>query len=260
MDNVLRCSIIFIILHTFCFNSGFGSPNPMIRPIFEKVMAQNHFNSIYSNEPNESDLPWSKEENDSHKPIFGNYDFDDYNHGEDLDNNVNYSNENTQSVDSDYNDDDEYEDEESLISAKKRSRYMPQNKRTDPHLDLCPYHNRKYKIQQHYAKSNYVARLNYTEKVCNHTKISRDYNQHYNRICYQIGRTFEYGHGTHCFQRTISKEIEIHSVSDKKRLIYTENHFRYGCTCGWATDELGPIDDYHYDKILNLCSELKDKA
>lgn len=53
-----------------------------------------------------------------------NYDFDDYNHGEEeLENSIEYSDENTQSAGSDY-DEDEYEENESLISADKRSRLV----------------------------------------------------------------------------------------------------------------------------------------
>lgn len=40
-----------------------------------------------------------------------------------MDNSIEYSNENTQGVASDY-DEDEYEEDESLLSANKRSRFV----------------------------------------------------------------------------------------------------------------------------------------
>ncbi|KAJ6641414.1 hypothetical protein Bhyg_06353 [Pseudolycoriella hygida] len=259
MDNIQRCSMMFIILHIFCLNFGVDSLSPMAKPNFEKVQAQSHLDSIYADEPDENDenLPWLKEENISLRPIFGNYDFDEY-FEEDLDN----YNENTHNEGSEYSyDGDEYEEDESPLSAKKRSRFVPPSrKRTDKHVDLCPYHLREYKIHRRYAEMGFVERTNYTEKVCNHSKTSPDYNKENNRVCYAVGRTFEIGEGTHCFQRTVKREIELQRPSDHKRMIYTENYFRMGCTCGWATDELGPIEDYHYHKILNLCSAIKGKA
>lgn len=59
-------------------------------------------------------------------PNSDNYDFDDYNNGgEQLDDSIEYSNENTQSEGSDYDSDDEaYGEDESQISAYKRSRYV----------------------------------------------------------------------------------------------------------------------------------------
>lgn len=243
---------------------------------------------------------------DQIKPNFDSYDSDDYNNGgEELDNSVQYSNENTQSVGSDY-DADEYEEDESLTSVDKRShlvvrkfkekknggltefKLQPQGQLTEKHVDLCPIHPEKYKIQIDWRLRGYELLVNHTERVCNHTTSSPGYDRQNNRVsgqfsisiplffglnsgsslnsfqstqvCYSLGRTFEYGHGTHCFQRSTSREIEVKSISGKKRTKYTEENFRDGCTCGWATYELGPIEDYHYNKILNLCSELKDKV
>ncbi|XP_037050932.1 uncharacterized protein LOC119084890 [Bradysia coprophila] len=260
MDNVLRCSIILVMLHIFCNHFGLASINPITNTNYKVMREENRLGSIYSNERGDWDLARLKS-----PKIVGNYDFDDYNHGgEELDNSVQYYDENTQTMDNDFNEND-YTEDESLMSADKRSRHAQRQskKRTDKIVDLCPTRGVPYAITEDWKKRGFKLQdgRNYTEIVCNHTTTHDAYERQYNRICYSLGRTFEYGQGTHCFQRYISRNIDIESVHDSNnRRFYTQAYFRQGCTCGWATDELGLIDDYHSEKMLTLCSELGGRA
>lgn len=262
MDNVLRCSIIFVMLQIFCNHSGLASINPITNTNNNKVMREgNRLESIYSNERGDWDLPRLKSRNPPAN--IGTYDFEDYNHGgEELDNSFQYTDENTQNMEDDF-DDNDYIEDESLMTADKRSRHVhrPNKKRTDKFVDLCPVRDEHYVIKKEWKLRDFKLRFAYKEIACNHTTTHDAYERQYNRICYSLGRTFEYGRGTHCFQRFIRRDIEVESIHDsKKRDVYTETDFRQGCTCGWATDELGSIHDYHYDKILTLCSELSDRT
>lgn len=100
---------------------------------------------------------------------------------------------------------------------------------------------------------------NTTGSVCmNSFRIFYTHNER--QVCYALGLTFENGRGTHCFQRIVPKVIEIESNVFGKIETYTDTLFGLGCTCGWASAELGSIHDYHYDKILNLCSEIRERV
>ncbi|KAG4077256.1 hypothetical protein HA402_009885 [Bradysia odoriphaga] len=249
-----------VMLQIFCNHFGLASINPITNTNYNKVIREeNRLGPIYSNERGDWDLTRLKS-----PKIVRNYDFDDYNRGgEELDNSVQYYDENTQTVHDDFNEND-YTEDEFLMSADKRSRHAQRQskKRTDKLVDLCPTNVVPYAIADYWKMRGFKLQdgRNYTEIVCNHTTTHDAYERQYNRICYSLGRTFEFGQGTHCFQRYISRNIDIESVHDSKNRRFYQAHFRQGCTCGWATDELGSIEDYHdYKKILSLCSELGDR-
>lgn len=74
------------------------------------------------------------------------------------------------------------------------------------------------------------------------------------QVCNSVGiALFGVGIGTHCFQKFIQKEIHVFTRFGEPA-IHTELNFRDGCSCGWATGELGKIRDFHYgNAILDVC-------
>jgi len=255
MDYLLRCSIIFVTFHIICISFGIHGINPDAQTKLDRIKTlKNKLDLVNSNQPNA--WPWQQELKNPFK-FLPNYDsnVDDYNRsgdGEDVDESVQYSNENTQSIDSD---DEEYEEDESLFLNKRNDFLLRKGDGRGPyrssHEDLCPYHEERYIIRNETEDINLrgkVLMVNLTEKVCNHTKTDRHYNREYNRVCHSVGKTFENGYGTHCFQRYTSKDIEYKSIRTGRKGKYTEDRFRAGCSCGWATYELGSIEDYHVGK------------